>query len=94
MCKSLPNNTVNFKLIAQIIKSADSIRANYIIEKLMILWTRKISRKKAKETKFWLHLIIEASPEFKEQIISLLNESIGLKKILSSIIISYNKKIV
>lgn len=29
MCKALPSNTVNFKLIDQIIRSAGSVGANY-----------------------------------------------------------------
>jgi four helix bundle protein len=52
----------------------------------------KISHKETKETEFWLHLIIEANPEFKTKIILLLNESIELRKILSSIIINSQNK--
>ena len=91
MCKALPNNTVNFKLIDQIICSAGSIGANYreandSLSKKDFAMRMKISRKEAKETNFWLELIIEANPDFKERINNLLKESIELKKILSSII--------
>ncbi|MFA5926150.1 MAG: four helix bundle protein [Parcubacteria group bacterium] len=91
MCKALPNSTVNFKLIDQIIRSAGSIGANYreandALSKKDFLMRIKISRKEAKETHFWLELIIEANPDFKEKIQNLFNESIELKKIFSAII--------
>ena len=91
MCKALPNNTVNFKLIDQIIRSAGSVGANYreandALGKKDFLMRMKITRKETKETQFWLELIIEANPELKERIRELLNESIELKKIFSAII--------
>jgi len=91
MCKSLPNNTVNFKLIDQIIRSAGSVGANYreandALGKKDFLMRMKIARKETKETQFWLELIIEANPEIKDRIYELLNESIELKKIFSAII--------
>lgn len=98
MCKELPNNTVNFKLVDQIIRSAGSIGANYreandSLGKKDFLMRMKITRKEAKETNFWLELVIEANPDFKEKIQSLLLESIELKKIFSAIIMkSENKK--
>lgn len=91
MCKALPNNTVNFKLIDQIIRSAGSMGANYreandVLSKKDFLMRIKISRKEAKETHFWLELIIEANPDFEKKIQDLLKESIEFKKILSTII--------
>lgn len=52
----------------------------------------KISRKEAKETHFWLELIIEANPTLKKRIESLFQESLELKKILSVIIAKLQKK--
>ncbi len=97
MCKALPNNTVNSKLIDQIIRSAGSVGANYreandALGKKDFLMRMRISRKEAKETEFWLHLIIEANPEFEAKITLLLKESIELRKILSSIIINSQGK--
>ena len=91
MCKALPNNTVNFKLIDQIIRSAGSVGANYreandALGKKDFLMRMKITRKETKETLFWLELIIEANPNLKDRIRELLNESIELKKIFSAII--------
>ena len=97
MCKALPDNTVNFKLIDQIIRSAGSVGANYreandSLGKKDFLMRMRISRKEAKETEFWLHLIIENNPELKDKILPLLDEAISLKKILSSIIINSQDK--
>lgn len=88
--KKLPKNTVNLPLIDQLIRSATSIGANYreanetetkkdLINRIII------AKKEAKETIYWLELIIEANPEFKENINPLLEEAKELMKILGSI---------
>lgn len=97
MCKILPSNTVNFKLIDQIIRSAGSVGANYreandSLSKKDFLMRMKIARKESKETEFWLNLIIEANMEMESKINDLLIESIEIKKILSSIIIKSEYK--
>ena len=97
LCKALPKNTINFELIKQIMKSGPSIGANYreaneALGKKDFLYRMRISRKERKETTYWLKLIIEANLDFKERIIPLLNESIELKKILSKIISTSEKK--
>lgn len=91
ICKSLPNNTVNFKLVDQLIRSAGSIGANYreandSLSKKDFLMRVKIARKEAKETQFWLELIIEANNDLRGKVEVLLKESIELKKIMSAII--------
>ena len=91
MCKELPNNTVNFKLIDQIIRSGGSVGANYreandALGKKDFAMRMKISRKEVKETQFWLELIVEANPNFKNKMQELLKESLELRKILSAII--------
>lgn len=98
LCKALPKNTVNFELIKQIMKSGPSTGANYreaneALGKKDFLYRMRISRKECKETTYWLELIIEANPNFKERIIPLLNESIELKKIFSKIIENSKNKI-
>ena len=72
--------------------SSGSIGANYIEanEKLGpkdFLHRLKISRKEAKETSYWMKIIMEVN-EFSEnsEIIKLIDESEQLRKILSSII--------
>ena len=46
----------------------------------------KISRKEAKETCYWLRLIIESNSGIDEKGNTLLDEAMQLKKILSSIL--------
>lgn len=91
MCKSLPKNTVNRVLINQIIRSAGSVGANYreandALGKKDFLMRLRISRKEAKENHFWIELIIEANSNLKNRLADLLQESVEIKKILSSII--------
>ena len=91
LCKKLPSNTVNFKLIDQLIRSTGSIGANYreandSLGKNDFVFRLRITRKEAKETIFWLELLTEANHDLKEKIIELNNECIELKNILSAII--------
>ena len=91
LSKSLPKNTITIPLIDQLIRSGCSIGANYIevndsLGKKDFLHRVKIARKEAKETIYWLKLIIEAENKFEDQVRPLLNESIELKNILSTII--------
>jgi four helix bundle protein len=46
----------------------------------------RISRKEAKETIYWLELIVEANPDKKATVVPLLTEAIELRNILSAII--------
>lgn len=91
LCKLLPNNTVNFKLIDQIIRSAGSVGANYreandSLGKKDFKHRLRISRKEAKETIFWLELILEANLDQKEKICLLIDECSQIRNILSAII--------
>lgn len=91
LCKALPRNTVNSKLVDQIIRSAGSVGANYreandALGKKDFLMRLRIARKEAKETEFWLELIVEANPSFEKRMVDLLREITELRKILSSII--------
>ncbi len=97
LCQGLPNNTVNFKLIDQIIRSAGSIGANYreandALGKKDFLLRLRISRKETKETLFWLQLIVEANPKFEEEIALLIDECSEIRNILSAIINKVNLK--
>ena len=88
-CKSLPNNTINFKLIDQLIRSAGSIGANYreandSLGKKDFIHRLRIARKESKETIFWLELVKEANNNIS--IDNLIDECCQLRNILSSII--------
>ncbi len=95
LCKELPKNITNNPLISQVIKSSTSIGANYIeanesLSKKDFVHRVKISRKEAKETVYWLKLVIESliedNQDWNSRINLLIKEAIELKKILSSII--------
>lgn len=91
LCKLLPKNTINFELIKQIVRSACSIGANYreaneALGNKDFIHRLRISRKEAKETTYWLEIILEANPEFKQQIQVLIKETQELRSIISAII--------
>ena len=91
LCKELPKNSMNYRLIGQIVDSAGSIGANYreandALGKKDFLHRLRISRKETKETIHWLELIEEANLEFKTRMQGLKKEAIELRNILSSII--------
>jgi four helix bundle protein len=92
LCKTLPKNPVNNRLIGQAVRAAGSVGANYreandsIGDKDIIL-RMKIARREAKESQHWLELILEANKNREIDIKALIKESGELIKILSSIII-------
>ncbi len=91
LCKVLPKNTINYRLIDQIIRSAGSMGANYreandALSKKDFVHRMRITRKETKETLYWLNLIIEANPAIEKRMRDLIQECVELKKIFSSII--------
>lgn len=89
--QKLPKTISNIEDGKQVIRSSGSVGANYIEanEKLGdkdFSCRLKIARKEAKETKYWLRLLHELNPEFKEVSETLLFEVEELRKILSTII--------
>ena len=91
MVKSLPKNNINFRPADQIIRSGTSLGANYreaneTETKKDFQFRLRICRKEAKETIYWIKLIIEANPELSQRIQSLLSETFELLKIFASIL--------
>jgi four helix bundle protein len=92
LIKSLPPSIANVEDSRQLVRSSGSIGANYreaneSLSKKDFVFRVKISRKEAKESNYWLRLIFETNVlENSEEVKRLINESIELKKILSSII--------
>ncbi len=90
--KSLPKSIANFEDVKQLVRSSGSVGANYIeaneaLSKKDFLMRIKISRKEAKESVYWLRLLLETNElKIQKDIERLLGEAIELKKILSSII--------
>lgn len=90
--KNLPQRISNQEDIRQLVRSSGSIGANYIeanesFSKKDFVYRIKISRKEAKESKYWLKLIIESNNLKKNKTANILLKEIEeLRKILSSII--------
>jgi four helix bundle protein len=76
----------------QVVRASGSVGANYIeaneaLSKKDFIMRIKICRKEAKESAYWLRLIVETNDEtYGTQGNSLLNEAIEVKKIFSSIL--------
>jgi len=97
LCKSLPKDPINYRLIGQVVGAAGSIGANYreandALGKKDFLQRLKIARREAKESHHWLGCILEANENRSSDILPLLKEAEELKKILSSIIDNSEKK--
>lgn len=95
LCKGLPRNPMNDRLINQVVGSSGSVGANYreandALGKKDFLQRMKISRREAKESHYWLDLIAEANESKGVEIRPLLTEAIELKNILSAIINKVN----
>ena len=90
--KTLPYSIANAEDSKQLVKSSGSVGANYreaneSLSKKDFVLRAKISRKEAKESSYWLRLILETNDlKNRDEAERLVNESIELKKILSSII--------
>lgn len=91
LCRALPKDTINNRLIDQIVRSAGSVGANYreaneCLGKKDFAHRLRISRKECKETEHWLQLIQEANPGVEKRMGGLSAECNELRNILSSII--------
>jgi four helix bundle protein len=89
---SLPKSNLIKEDIMQLIKSSGSVGANYIeanesLGKKDFLMRIRISRKEAKESAYWLRLLLETNKfDDANELRRLHNEAIELKKIFSAII--------
>jgi len=90
--KTLSNSIANEEDTRQLIKSSGSLGANYreaneALSKKDFVMRIKISRKESKESGYWLQLINDTNNLNNDgEAARLINESIELKKIFSSII--------
>lgn len=86
----LPNNIITNQDIKQLVRSSGSVGANYIeanesLSKKDFLMRIKISKKEARESIFWLKLLVV--PQDKKQLHnSLIQETEELVKILGAIL--------
>ncbi len=91
ICKKLPKTTVNIELVSQGVRSAGSVGANYIeaneaLSKKDFANRIKICRKEAKETRYWLRLIVSVNSDFEKEISELVQESTELMNIFGAIL--------
>jgi len=90
--KKIPKTSANIEYSKQVIRSSGSVGANYIeanesLSKKDFNMRIKICRKEAKETSYWLRLLVETNDgEYCTVGEKLIRESDELKKIFSSII--------
>jgi len=95
--KLLPRNLINIEILKQLIRSVMSIGAN--AREGQTAQTRKefarsfsICKREAKETRYWLWILLNQNPQYKHKINPLIKEYDELVAIISSIILSTNKK--
>jgi len=91
LVNGLPRTNSNMENGKQLIRSAGSVGANYIeaneaLSKKDFVMRVKIARKEAKESRFWLSLIIPQADKLPAKN-ALLNEATELIKIFSSILL-------
>lgn len=90
--KKLPKTKGNFEDISQLVRSSGSVGANYIeanesFSKKDFIMRIKISRKEAKESRYWLKLIeTDESVALENNRNDLIKESTELMNIFGSII--------
>jgi four helix bundle protein len=90
--KKIPKNSANIEYSKQVIRSSGSVGANYFeanesLSKKDFNKRVKICRKEAKETSYWLKLLVETNDAAHAATgEKLIKESDELKKIFSSII--------
>ncbi|MBC8204387.1 four helix bundle protein [bacterium] len=90
--KKLPKTITNIEDGKQLIRASGSIGANYIeanesLSKKDFVYRVKICKKEAKETRYWLNLIIvNNNNTLEEEREYLIKEVFELEKILASII--------
>jgi len=96
-CKKISQNPITNPLISQLIRAGTSIGANYAEaddaeSKQDFKHKIGISKKEARETKYWLRLIATTLPETKEEARILWQEAKELNLIFNAIIKSSANK--
>ena len=92
-CVALKHSVINLEYIKQLIRASASVGANYIeasddLGKADERMKIKISRREAKESVYWLRLVLVYGDEkIDEKRMQLINEGEQIIKILSAIII-------
>lgn len=94
--RKIKKDSVNSSIISQLIRSGTSIGANYCeannaSSKRDFRNKIYISKKEASETKYWLRILSNANPEFKEDGRKIWQEAHELNMIFQKIVNTLNK---
>jgi len=97
LMKKLPRNSINQRLIPQLVGSGGSMGANYCEaneaeSKRDFQHKIGICKKETKESKHWIRLLAKANPDFKDEFRELWKEAQELLLIFSKILKSCRKK--
>jgi len=91
LCKLLIRDTINIELVSQLIRASSSVGANY--REANDSTTKKdfyhrigICRREAKESKYWLELLLHSNQKFSDKMDPLIDEALQLARIFASII--------
>ena len=90
--KRLPRTVCNFEDVKQLVRSSGSVGANYLeanesLSKKDFAMRVKVSRKEAKESRYWLRLVeTGADPAIETERQQLVQESTELMKIFGAIV--------
>jgi four helix bundle protein len=89
--KILSKTIANIEFSKQVIRSSGSVGANYIeanesLSAKDFKMRIKICRKEAKESAYWLKIVLKTNNPTDKEGLRLFNEAIELKKIFSSIL--------
>ena len=95
LCKLLMRDVINIELISQLIRASGSVGANY--REANDSTTKKdfyhrigICRREAKESKYWLELLLHANQKFSNKIEPFVDEALQLARIFASIVKNSN----
>ncbi len=91
LCKKLPKDIINIKLIGQLVNASGSVGANHreaneALSKKDFIHKMKITRKECKESTYQLKLLKEANQKYIDEINDFVKESQELRNIFTSII--------
>lgn len=91
LCRKLDKNIENRELVKQLVRSSGSVGANYIeanesLSKKDFFHRIRISRKEAKESRFWLERISKLNLNFSSDIDILIKEATEYVLIFSKIL--------
>ncbi len=96
LCKLFVRDIINIELVSQFIRASSSVGANYreandSLTKKDFYHRIGICRREAKESKYWLELLLHSNQKFSTKIEPLIDEALQLARIFASIAKGNNK---